>query len=186
MQQNAGITLIELLVSVLLIAILLGMASVQWPALAAKRRLQADVDQFVSLISTARHTAIIKGVVVTLCPAAADGCGSRNTWHNGTMAFEDLNGNRVIDGQDAVIRRLPRMPATRVAWRAFRNRGYLRFNPSGMTDWQNGHFLFCPVNGDIRHARQLVLNFAGRVYLSNDADDDGVHEDVRGRPLECV
>ena len=173
----------------LISAILLGFAATRFAPLVSKYQNRSEADQFITLLALARHTAILKGLHVTVCPAHAsrrDRCGRRNQWHMGTLAFEDINANRRLDGRDVVLRTLPPLQHSKVTWRAFRNRSYLLFTPRGMTDWQNGHFLFCPNDDNPGNARQIVLNYAGRTYFSQDSDGDGVHEGVNGKALKCA
>ena len=186
--RQLGFTIIELLVVITIMSLMFSMAAPAFSSLVQRYQVRGEVDQFISLLAVARQTAISKGVVVTVCPkhsSEKDRCGSRNAWHLGTLVFEDLNGNRLMDGTDALIAGTAPLEHNTVQWRAFRNRSYLRFNPTGLTDWQNGHFLFCPVNQQANLIRQLVLNYAGRTYLSEDNDGDGIHEDVGGDALSC-
>jgi type IV fimbrial biogenesis protein FimT len=91
-----------------------------------------------------------------------------------------------LGGTDDVLRGIPALPAgSTVFWRSFRNRPYLVFQPTGLTDWQNGHFLFCPASGNARDARQVVLNPQGRLRQMTDRDGDGIVEDTSGRPVRC-
>mgnify|MGYP006160318647 CR=1 FL=1 len=119
-----------------------------------------------------------------LCPGTKEACLARNQWHQGAIAFIDQNNNYQPD-VDEVLIAVQNKLRNRVFWRSFRSRSYLRFKPSGFTVWQNGHFLLCPSNQDPSLARQMVLNAAGRLYFSKDENSDGIHEDVRGRPLAC-
>lgn len=178
-----------MLIVLVVLGFLVSMAGPSFQPLVKKYQQGSVVNQFQAQLNLARHTAITKGVPVTVCPrhvSESERCGKRNMWHQGTFMFEDINRNRKLDGEDATVLSSPALKRTRIAWRAFRNRSYLQFNPSGITDWQNGHFLFCPVDADPVLNRQLVLNYAGRIYISKDADGDGIHEDVRGKPLECA
>ncbi len=70
-------------------------------------------------------------------------------------------------------------------WRAFRNRQYLQMTPSGFTNYQNGNFVYCSQDQDLRFARQIVLNMQGRVKKSYDRNNDGLVEDRYGRHLRC-
>ncbi|MDA9256312.1 DUF3465 domain-containing protein [Pseudomonadales bacterium] len=102
------------------------------------------------------------------------------------MAFTDHKSDLQINGQDEVIALLPRNYAgIEVTWRAFRNRSYLRFNKNGLTDWQNGRFIFCSASMGPEATRQITINSAGRIYPSYDYDTDGVHEDSNGRSIIC-
>lgn len=181
-----GLSLIELLAALAIAGTLTGYAlfwSAEW---VAEKRANATVNSFAAAVHIARQSAIMDNVTVTLCPMAADGCGPRNTWHAGATIFVDHDRDRRIDGRDHVIKTFANFTdGTRVYWRSFRNRSFLRFTGNGLTDWQNGNFLFCPEDNDPRHARQLILNTAGRMYFSKDSNADGIHEDASGRPLAC-
>ena len=72
-----------------------------------------------------------------------------------------------------------------IRWRAFRNRQYLQMTSAGYTNYQNGNFTYCPPNGDVYQARQLIINMQGRVRKPADIDNDGIIEDARGRDIRC-
>ena len=117
---------------------------------------------------------------------SGDACGRRSDWHQGGWIFADANSNARIDEGERVYGALPPLrKGSSLRWRSFRNRGYLRFRANGLTDWQNGHFQYCPPGGDPRHARQVILNAQGRARLAPDTDGDGIAEDADGRPLAC-
>ena len=186
-----GYTVIELVLMLAVVAGLTHLATSNLPEWVARHRADSSLQGLRSTINFARHAAIVRQQTVVVCPDAApnrrqaSGCGSRDTWHLGTLVFADRTRNHRLDPDDDVLRRLPGIPDGHIYWRAFRSRSYLVFTPSGITDWQNGHLLYCPTNQDPRLARQLILNFAGRTYPSRDANGDGVHENHRGKPLFC-
>ena len=185
----AGLTLVELLTTLAVAGILVATASGGAAHLVGQHRAGAAVNQMLGAIRFARHAAVTHRSPATLCPA--DGarqnkCGRRNTWHNGALVFLDENANGRFDGGDVLLRRLPPLgEGDRFYWRSFRNRSYLMIRPSGLTDWQNGNFLFCPRGGDPRYARQIVINAQARVRHARDGDGDGIVEDARGRPVTC-
>ena len=80
------------------------------------------------------------------------------------MAFTDRNGNRILDTEDEMVAELPGFAHATIRWRAFRNRSYLRFTTQGLTDSHNGNFLFCNSDPKPQLARQITLNYAGRLY----------------------
>ncbi len=184
MHKN-GFTLVELLITLVIAGILFAFSFGALPDLVERQKARSVVDRFAAIVALARLSAITRNVTTILCPGQQDGCGSRNTWHQGTLVFADHNRNHQYDAEDEIIGQLPPMPEMRIQWRAFRARSYLRFTPKGVTDWQNGHFLFCPAEPNLKLARQLVLNHAGRTYRTNDSNGDGIHEDARGRPIVC-
>lgn len=181
-----GTTLIELLTALAVAGVLLTWGGVEATRLLAAFRADAAVTQMLAAVRFARQAAVERRVTVTLCPAAADRCGRRNHWHRGALVFLDRDGNGRRGSGEETLRRLPRLrDGERFYWRSFRNRTALSMLPTGLTDWQNGSLLYCPPGGDVRYARQLILNAQGRIRHARDSDGDGVREDSAGRPLTC-
>ena len=181
-----GFSLIELSVVLAVAGILGSLAFSGLPTWVDHLRADAALNGLRGALNIARHTAIIKNTDVIVCPRAGNVCGPRNSWHEGTLVFEDHDADRDYTEGDMMVTQLPPITSGYVVWRAFRSRSYLRFTGRGMTDWQNGHLRYCPNDGDTQHARQVVLNYAGRTYPSRDSDGDGIHEDVQGEPLTCA
>ena len=181
---QCAFTLIELLVVMTIVALLMGVAIPGFSGWVERRHTDADRVLLATTINGARTAAIHLNQPVVMCPGNMDGCGGRDRWHEGTVVFADPNGNRRLDRNETLIGGFATLTGT-ARWRSFRNRTYLRFMPNGLTDWQNGHFLLCPASPDPELDRQLVLNRAGRLYFSIDADGDGRHEDVQDNPLNC-
>lgn len=202
-----GLTLLELLVVLLIISVLVAMAAPNMSHLVAQQRSTASLNQIIGAVAFARNSAISLGAATTLCPSsnqlsarlenanpgsgqdgltARVGCGPRNTWHQGSIVFQDLNTNGQLDANETLLRRLPGWShdAT-LAWRAFRARAYLQFTRRGFTNWQNGSFVYCPGNGNLRYARRLVLNRAGRSYRAYDRNGDRIDEGSRNTGLRC-
>ncbi len=184
-RNSAGISLIEMLVVLGIVVILTRYAVFDAGNWIKRHEADAAMFEMRSAINAARHAAITLNQRVIVCPAAGELCGPRDSWARGTLIFADPNRNRQRDDAEPLVAALPGFDHGSLIWRSFRNRSYLVFTPRGLTDWQNGHFRYCPGDGDLRWARQLVLNAAGRMYGSRDSDEDGIHEDARGEPLAC-
>ena len=182
-----GFTLLELLVSLAILAVLASLAGPGLLRLVQQERSTTALNQLLSAVHLARSSAITRGAIVTLCPSAdGQACAGRNRWHEGAIVFSDEDRDGRRDPEDALLRTLPGFEdASRVYWRSFRNKSYLQLDSRGMTNWQNGHFLYCPANRDPRLARQLILNAQARVRKAPDRDGDGIAEDANGDPLEC-
>ena len=191
--RNRGFTLLELLVVLSVILLLGRFALYGITEQTQKQHMDGLQEAFMSLLLSARSAAVVQRVEVIVCPIHtqrramldASTCGKRNEWHLGVMAFTDHNSNRKPDTNDTVIGQLAGFKNATIRWRAFRNRSYLRFTAQGLTDWQNGNFLFCstPVTAEL--TRQITLNYAGRLYAAKDQDRDGIYENQNGKPLQC-
>ena len=166
--------------------LLMGIAIPEFTAMAAGQRATARINAIAGAIHQARHLAITSNAAVTVCPGQGPRCGGRDTWHEGMLIFVDSDADRRVDEGEFVAARVPKLDAGEtIVWRSFRNRSFLRFRGTGLTDWQPGNFQYCPADRDARFARQLILNAQGRARHAMDRDGDGIREDARGRALTC-
>ncbi len=187
MENSPGFTVTELLVSLAVAAVLTSLAVPAFRDHVERNRSAAALNQMLAAVQSARHAAISLRTAVTVCPSASDAdCGVRDSWHLGTLIFADRNRNGRRDAGEAVLRWLPGFDDdARLYWRSFRNRSYLQFTAAGMTDWQNGNFLYCPSDRDPHFAREVILNAQARPRKAPDADLDGIVEDASGNPVRC-
>ena len=183
--RQTGLTLSELLTTLIVAALLAGAAIPAMSALTTRAKADAALEQMSRAIQFTRYQAITHRTNATLCPGREAVCGRRDSWHEGAMVFLDANANGVRDAGEEILQRLPPLESLRVRWRSFRNRKSLSMRPDGTTDWQPGNMVVCPTDGDARQARQLIVNAQGRVRFSRDEDGVGIVEDARGRPVSC-
>ena len=182
---SAGLTLLELLIALFVLSILLGVALPDFRDLVQNKRSDASVRTLLTAIELARTGAIVNNSLVTLCPSD-EGEECSGNWEDGVLLFVDYDGDRKIDGADYILRyfEFPHLEG-KLYWRAFQNRKYLQITPQGFTRYQNGNFTFCPNDGDLRHARQIILNRNARARQAVDSDGDDIREDSKGQPIRC-
>lgn len=183
--QETGLTLLELLVCLVIVALLAALAAPGWSDLVEDKRGDLVIRRLNQAIELARISAVTYGEVVTLC-RSRNGFECRGDWEDGVLVFRDPELNRYLEAEQQALRYVDFGASDgRIVWRAFGNRQYLQFTPLGFTRNQNGNFTWCPDSGDQRHARQLIVNRTGRTRRALDSDGDGIPEDSRGRPLRC-
>ena len=180
-----GLTLIELLMTLLILAMLLSLGIPGMKHLAQQKASEVTIKRLHRAIEVARTSAITRNSIVTLC-RSGDGAVCGGEWQQGVLVFSDYNGNRELELEDSLIRyfQFPEFSG-QIFWRAFQNRQYLQITPLGSTRYQNGNFTVCPDNGGLQNAQQIILNRAGRVRYAMDVDGDGIREDSGGKPLKC-
>lgn len=183
--RTAGYSIIEMTGVIAIIAITFSLAAPSLHSMIERNKAANGINWIIRAINMTRISAVDFGALTTLCPTIDDmTCGGK--WHDRIMIFTDSNDDRRINGRDKLITYLnfPYEGAT-LKWRAFRNRQYLQMTAAGFTNYQNGNFVYCSGDQDLRFARQIVLNMQGRVKRSYDRNNDGLVEDRYGENLRC-
>ena len=178
-------TLLELLVTLGILSILLGISMPDFKNFVHSTSADATIKKLATAIQLSKSAAITNRTTVTLC-RSVNGLVCGGSWQNGVIAFTDTNRDRVINEDDMLIRHIT-FPEGKghIRFRAFQNKQYLQLTSLGVTHSQNGNFTSCPYSGDSKFARQLIVNRTARLRFAQDNDGDGVKEDSRGRPLSC-
>lgn len=185
MHTQSGFTLLELMITLLLLSILLVLSMPEFNTLMERQKAELAIRKLATTIELAKSSAIASGTMVTLC-RSSDGLKCGGKWQDGVLVFTDANGDREINQQDQLQRYItfPFMKGE-LKWRAFQNRQYLQITSLGFTRYQNGNFTYCPEDLNPIFASQLIINRTGRVRFAVDSDNDGVKEDSQGRPIAC-
>lgn len=167
--RRAGFTLVELMVSIAVIAVLAGIALPAMGAAIANSRMAAAKSGLQSALLRSIARAANAGTPVVLCAARAGACTDSVDWSGGWIAFHDLDGDRARSPADPLVAEEAILQArTTVVSTSGRTR--LIFQPSGGNAGSNVTFTFCDSRGPER-ARSLILSNAGRLREAKaDAD----------------
>lgn len=106
LMKNRGFTLIELMITLVVLTILLSWAVPSFRTAIQNNRITAQSNSFLSALSTARSEAVKRGVRVSVC-ASADmaTCSGAATWETGWIVFSDNTGvTGDLDGTDTLIK----------------------------------------------------------------------------------
>ena len=105
MRRNAGFTLIELVTTMSVVAILAGVAAPSFAGLLERQRASAAMNSLMTHMALARMSAITRNRRAVLCPST-DGhhCETSTDWSAGWMLFADNDGNRKPDANEDIIR----------------------------------------------------------------------------------
>jgi type IV fimbrial biogenesis protein FimT len=100
-----GFTLIELMVTVAIAAILALLAAPSFNDAILRHKLTGYANNFVAAAQLARSEAIKRNAIVRIC-RSADGasCATSGTWQQGWIVFHDANNDGAVSSGETVIR----------------------------------------------------------------------------------
>jgi type IV fimbrial biogenesis protein FimT len=162
-----GVTLVELLVTLAVLAVLLGLAVPSFAHLMRENRLATASNGLLGTLLFARSEAIKRGHRVTACVSVdQEQCTAGRHWHQGWIVFADRNGNGVRDAGEALLRvGAGRADALTISGN-MHVRNYVSYNGEGRTQLLGGGLQMGTVTlCDGVAARRLVINAVGRPRL---------------------
>ena len=104
-----GFTLLELMITITIVAILLSLGVPSYKYVTNANRIARAVNGLLGDMQLARAEAIKQGQSVTVC-VSTDGltCTGGTAWRNGWIVFSDPNGNAVVAGATEPVLRVQR------------------------------------------------------------------------------
>jgi len=166
--RERGVTLIETLVALTVLAVLAGIAVPSMASLLEASRLRTLSNDLLDHLRLTRSEAIRRGQRVVMCVATSESaCSSGGGWHQGWLVFVDTNNNGWLDAGEVVVRYRQQAPA---GWAMTGNTPvarYVSYDPLGATRMVHGAFqagtlTICKIRIDEAQARRIVINSVGR------------------------
>ena len=99
MDKEPGFTLVELLITIVVVSILLAAGVPAFQSFIKNNRVTAQTNDLVSAIQLARSEALKRGANVVVCASKDQATCSedKNTWADGWIVFSDLNYTNTPD-----------------------------------------------------------------------------------------
>jgi type IV fimbrial biogenesis protein FimT len=165
----SGFTLVELMVSLAIVAVMMGLAVPSYRYAINSSRISSDSDNLLIALQLARTEAIRRGLSVSVCSSNANGsaCSGSNNWKTGWLVFVDVNNNASYDGGDALVRQQPAL-ASANAVSADNNTSAVRFNREGIASGLAADpvtVTFTPPTNSSTQKRCLAISAAGRMLI---------------------
>lgn len=102
----SGVTLLELMVVLAVVAVLLGVAVPSFVGMTQTNRVASEINALSGDLQFARAEAIKEGLPVTICTSSnGTSCLGSSSWSTGWIVFSDVNGTQTVDAGDVVLRK---------------------------------------------------------------------------------
>jgi type IV fimbrial biogenesis protein FimT len=174
-----GFTLIELMVTVAVIAVVLTLGVPAFKDTIRNNVLTASINEFIATLNFARSEAVKRGVYVTVRKTSAN---SSVGWEGGWQVFTDVTANGLYDSSTDQLLRVHDALKTNYTLRGNNNfTNYISYKPSGESNTM-GSFGLCdnsisgnPTKGT---SRLITISILGRITLATDNNNDGILEKI--------
>jgi type IV fimbrial biogenesis protein FimT len=185
--RSRGFTIIELLVSIGLIAILLTMGVPSFSRTIEQNKLSTQINSLVSTLQYARSESVKTGKRVTVCKSnTGTGCVTAAAgYESGWIVFEDDSpadgdldaGEQLLKVHEALDSNLTLRGNNRFA-------NFISYLPTGGIanadpSADQDHFVLCKGN-DTAKSRAIYIITSGRTRVAKDKNYDNIPEDDSG------
>lgn len=180
MRKQIGLTLLEMLITVAIVAIVLTSVAPAMQTMLIQNRIIAETNELSGVIQYARHHSIDQQVDTIVCPSE-NFTACTTDWNDVKMVFADVDGNGARGAnEDLLAATSAANPNNALSGPAVS----LQFEASGAVNTP-AVIMLCHKDKVDKYARALIVSLQGRVKISRDDDNDGVHEDNDGDALDC-
>ncbi len=178
-----GFTLIELMITLAIAAILLTVGVPSFNQVIKNSRLSTQANSLVTALNLGRSEAVKRGQAVTICKSAnSTSCvGNWNSSQNGWIVFVDTDNDGTVDAGELILRVFNALKGGNTLKYS---RARVTYNGQGNAPGLNGTFVLCDDRG-ISEAKGEIVSTTGRVRRAVDNNSDGIVEDGSGNNITC-
>lgn len=179
--QESGVSLFELLIGMAIVGIIMSIGVPSMKDMLIRSQVTAQINELSAVIQYARHNAINEQATSVICPTTNFSTCSVS-WDDPKMVFTDLDDNGIRGDSEDMVAGAGNILDT-----------FDLTGPAGSITFQgNGSVAtpatlqICHEDNEAKYSRALIISLQGRVTLTEDSDDDGIHENNSGTPLSCT
>ena len=161
MRRAHGFTLIELMVTLSVMAILMSIAVPSFQSFILNSRITTQTNNFIMALMLARSEAVKRGSTVTVCSSTTGtSCAELTNWGGGWLVFVDADGDGVVDTGDLPVQVGQALSGGNTLDGGARTR--VTYGGNGFATGFNDTFSLCDSRG-ATFSRRIIVNNQGRV-----------------------
>ena len=160
--SHSGLTVLELLISISILAIILCIALPSFSGLYASQESQSTIHHLKTLVQNAKVEARLRQQDVTICPSINGViCTNHNDWSKGALLYIDKNRDKQFNQNDQKIEFTPFvLKHGKLTWHGSLRKNFIIFKSStGLPQGYIGHFAYCSSNKKVFY--RVTLNMMG-------------------------
>jgi len=180
LKEQKGVTLVELMVTVSIVAIILTFVGPSIQSILIKNRIVAEINEISSLIQYARHHAIDEQAQVIVCPST-DYSVCSTDWSAPKIVFIDDDDNAIRGATEELLVTTGETSETSLMTNTT---NIIKFAETGEANLA-AEIVLCHKDGAAKYARSMSVSLQGRVKMSTDSDKNGINENAAGTELSC-
>ncbi len=178
MDTHRGFTIIELMITILIVSILLAVGVPSMQTMIMDNRLTTAANNFLTELNLARSEAVKRGARVVVCRTNAPnatppvcGAGTANTWSDGWVTFVDDNQDGNYDAGEVLVRISEGVEGNLALMADATAETALLFNADGsFGNGANAVLALCDDRG-AAEGRDITIGLTGRPNISRPAAD---------------
>ncbi len=168
MNRQKGVTIIELMVAVGVLAILAAVAVPSYQFLITNNQVSTQSNRLLGSLLYARSESIKRGQTVSVCwSASGTACGgtSGQGWSDGWMVFVDVGADGTYhSATDTLLKVESAIPGGHTIKSSYANS--VQFRPDGSSN-AFGNFTLCSADNEPQHTRQVDVSRSGRSRVTS-------------------
>lgn len=194
MKKFTGFTIIDLMLTVMIVGVLLAVAVPAMSSFIKDSRQTARVNELVSLINYSRSQAVGLNSPITLCGTSNGSSCNSTSWETGGLIIKGIatfgstpattDVLKIIEPQvsGSTLRRVSNAGTAPPSF----NSSIIRFESSGRMNGDDASaFTLCDDRG-ATSAKGVIINASGQARTAKDSNDDGVVEIISNGALQAV
>ncbi len=170
---DKGFTLIELMVTISVVAILATIAIPSFQNFIRQTRVTTQATDFITVLNYARSEAIKQNRAVTVCKSTdLATCAVGGSWAQGWIAFVDVNKDGAVSAADTLLRVHSALSGGSSLVGGATISNWIQYAPTGISTGNGGatangvaasQLVLCPIAPANFIGRTIEIGFTGRV-----------------------